>query len=100
MGHRGAELSTRQAAFMQKRLDLVSAFVPRLEKIDVVLFRTAVDPLTGPYEEDLGWHRATRGHVKVVTVPGEHDELMTSSGAQPLARFMEDFLLARKRAEE
>ena len=88
-------LTTEQAAMMQRHLDAVNAFAPSDEAIDVVLFRTPLDPIEGPHEEDLGWRRALRGTVRVVMVPGIHDELLMRRGAPLLARSLDPFLLGR-----
>jgi hypothetical protein len=84
---------------MQAHLDATSAYEPGAQVIDVVLVRTALDPIEGPHEADLGWRRAVRGTVTIVPVPGGHDELLTAQGAPALAQRLEPFLLGR-RADE
>lgn len=90
-------LSRAQADLMQAHLDAVIAYRPAKDTaVDVVLFRTTLDPIEGPYEADFGWHRVTRGAVTVVHVPGDHDELLTAAGAPGVARLMEPFLQGRR----
>jgi amino acid adenylation domain-containing protein len=88
-------LSSEQQALMQQQLDVINAFTPGHEAIDVVLFRTAFDPIEGPHEEDFGWRRVLGGTLRIVAVPGAHEALLTRGGAPALAQQLEPFLLAR-----
>jgi thioesterase domain-containing protein len=80
---------------MQLRLDMIASYELRQDPIDVVLFRTLVDPFEGPHEPDLAWSRALMGHVVVEHLPGPHEKLLSGDGARSLARVMERHLLNR-----
>jgi hypothetical protein len=63
--------------------------------IDMVLFRTALDPFEGPHEEELGWRRVTTGRITVEYLPGTHQSLLTAGGSQDLASRLEPYLRCR-----
>jgi hypothetical protein len=74
---------------------MIASYELRQDPIDVVLFRTLVDPFEGPHEPDLAWSRALMGHVVVEHLPGPHEKLLSGDGARSLARVMERHLLNR-----
>lgn len=91
------ELSEAEARVMQTHLNTILAYKPRLYPLDLVLFRTHLDPFEGPHEPDLGWSRAVRGRVEIDTLPCQHHELLTREGAPRLAALMLPHLARRCR---
>ena len=89
------ELSEAETRLMQSHLDTILAYRPRLYPLDVVLFRTHLDPFEGPHEPDLGWSRAVSGSVEIDTLPCQHHELLTREGAPRLAALMRPHLARR-----
>jgi amino acid adenylation domain-containing protein len=63
--------------------------------IDIVLFRTAFNPLVGPYESDLGWSRLVSGRIIIENMPGNHNDLIRESGSPGLGRQMNKYLAQR-----
>jgi hypothetical protein len=63
--------------------------------IDLVLFRTPLDPFEGPHENDLGWRHVTTGRVIVEQVQGTHSSVLTPVGCQELVRRFEPYLMQR-----
>jgi thioesterase domain-containing protein/acyl carrier protein len=86
------ELSEAETLLMQSHLNTVMAHSPKLYPIDLVLFRTHLDPFEGPHEPDLGWSRAVSGKVEIDTLPCMHHELLTRDGAPRLAALMQPYL--------
>ena len=82
---------------MQAHLSLLMQSKPAPIPVDVVLFRTALNPLTGPYEADLGWSRVVRGQVFIEMMRGRHNDLITEPGAPALGERMNRYLAQRKR---
>ena len=77
----------------QAQLNMVITHEPRRHPIDVVLFRSNVDPFEGPHESDLGWHRTVTGRVTVETLPLRHHEMLTVDGVPRLAGLVRKHLL-------
>jgi hypothetical protein len=63
--------------------------------IDLVLFRTPLDPFEGPHEHDLGWRHVTTGRVIVEQVQGTHSSVLAAAGCQDLVRRFEPYLMQR-----
>lgn len=82
---------------LQAHLSMLMQSDPTPVPIDVVLFRTSLNPLTGPYEDDLGWSRLIRGRIDVEMMPGEHEDLLAARGAPALGERMNRYLAKRAR---
>jgi thioesterase domain-containing protein len=93
------ELSEAEVALMQTHLDAVMAHTPKNYPIDLVLFRTHLDPFEGPHEPDLGWSRAVTGSIAVEVLPYLHQELLTREGAPRLVELMRPYISRLPRLE-
>jgi amino acid adenylation domain-containing protein len=58
----------------------------------VTLFRAAAQPLFRLQAPDLGWRGVARGGLRVVVVPGTHDDLLGEPGVQVLAESLKSCL--------
>ncbi len=88
----GVELSEAEKELMQSHLNAIMNHTPKRYPIDVVLFRTHLDPFEGPHEPDLGWSRAVTGNIAIDTLPCMHHELLTRDGAPRLAALVRPYL--------
>ncbi len=80
----------------QRILDAVNAYRHQKVASEIILFRTAIDPVEGPYELDLSWGRVGLKGVTVIFVPGNHGEVLTQQTTPVLAKLMEPYLLSRE----
>jgi aspartate racemase len=86
------ELSEAETQMMQTHLNAIMAHSPKLYPVDLVLFRTHLDPFEGPHEPDLAWSRAVTGKIEIAILPCMHHELLTRDGAPRLAKLMQPYL--------
>jgi amino acid adenylation domain-containing protein len=63
-------------------------FTPQACRADIHAFATRTLCEKYPRDPTLGWERLTRGQVKVVAVPGEHNSMLTGAAATELARLI------------
>jgi amino acid adenylation domain-containing protein len=89
--------SKRDIDTMQRYLDAVVAHHFAETSIDLVLFRTPLDPPEGPFQHDLGWQLVTRGKVTIEQLSGRHGDVLTSSGCRELATLFNAHLKRRRR---
>jgi thioesterase domain-containing protein len=80
---------------LQAHLSMLMESDPTPVPIDIVLFRTAFNPLVGPYESDLGWSRLVSGRILIEDMPGNHNDLIRESGSPGLGQRMNRYLVQR-----
>ncbi len=90
-------IPARTRALWQRNLDAMMQYAHRELPLDIVLFRTELDPFEGPHCKDLGWSAVLSGAISVEIFPGKHFELLTREGAPILAAQLEPHLLDRRR---
>ena len=94
-GGHAPEFTKEDKQIMQAHLSMLLQSEPKPVPIDAVLFRTSLNPITGPYEPDLGWHRLIRGDITIEMIPGEHNDLIAERGASALGESMNRHLARR-----
>jgi acetoacetyl-CoA synthetase len=87
--------SENDGAFIRRQFQTIMGHPVERLPIDLVLFRTRLDPFEGPHEPKLGWNRATAGTVRVEIVEGLHHELLSTKGVDAVAVRLEPFLRSR-----
>ena len=89
------KFSDHEIKSMQRYLEAIVGHHFDGMPIDLVLFRTPLDPFEGPHEHDLGWRHVTTGRVIVEQVQGTHSSVLTPVGCQELVRRFEPYLMQR-----
>jgi hypothetical protein len=89
------KISDHEIECLQRYLEAIDGHHFVGMPVDLVLFRTPLDPFEGPHEHDLGWRHVTTGRVIVEPVQGTHISVMTAAGCQELARRFEPYLMQR-----
>ena len=56
--------------------DALTAYVPQPYNGSLVLFRGSEQPASTRQAESLGWRSCVQGDIKVIEVPGNHDNLI------------------------
>ena len=95
LGEMPVHFSERDIEYMQRYLDAVVAHHFGELSLDLVLFRTPLDPPEGPFERDLGWRRVTTGRITVEHVRGRHGDILSSAGCRELAAHLNSYLAQR-----
>jgi amino acid adenylation domain-containing protein len=92
---RDVEFTRDEKQIMQAHLSMLMQSEPKPVPFDVVLFRTSLNPITGPYEPDLGWSPLVEGKIIIEVLPGDHNDLITERGAPALGERMNQYLARR-----
>ena len=94
---RKVPFETEDKRILQAHLSMLMQADPTPVPIEIVLFRTAFNPLVGPYESDIGWGRLVSGGIIIENMPGNHNDLITESGSPVLGKRMNRYLAQRMR---
>jgi len=82
---------------MQAHLSMLMHYKPDPVPLDIVLFRSLLDPIEGPHEADLGWSRLVTGNIAVEVLASHHRDLLLASGAPELGKRINRYLQQRRR---
>jgi aspartate racemase len=93
----GVRFTKRDWQLMQAHLSMLMHYKPDPVALDIVLFRSLLDPFEGPYEADLGWSRLVTGRIAIEVFGSRHRDLLGASGAPELGKRINRYLQQRRR---
>ena len=93
----GLRFTKKDWQLMQAHLSMLMHYKPDPVALDIVLFRSLLDPFEGPYEAELGWSRLVTGRIAVEVLASRHRGLLGASGAPELGKRINHYLQQRRR---